>query len=52
MEKRIISVVLSGDLHKKLRTLQGKMIKDSKENISFSQVINDVLMRGLDNNPK
>jgi hypothetical protein len=52
MEKRIISVVLSGDLHKKLRALQGKMIKDSKENISFSQVINDVLMRGLVNSPK
>ena len=47
MEKKIITIVLSGELHKKLRDLQGKMIRDAKENISFSQVINDVLKRGI-----
>jgi len=47
MEKRIITVILSGDLHKQLRELQAKMIKDTKENITFSKVINQVLQHGF-----
>ena len=47
MEKRVITIVLSGELHKKLRDLQAKMLKDAKDNISFSHVINEVLTKGL-----
>ena len=50
MEKKIITIVVSKELQKKLRSLQAKMIKDTKENISFSQVVNDVLKRGLEKN--
>ena len=52
MEKKIVTIVLSKELQHKLRVLQAKMIKDAKENISFSQVINDVLKRGLEKNLK
>ena len=47
MEKKVVTIVLDKELQKRLRELQAKMIKDTKENISFSQVVNDVLIKGL-----
>ncbi len=42
-----ITIMLDEDLHKKLRELQGKMIGNSKEAISFSQVLNKALRKSL-----
>ncbi|MEM2785690.1 MAG: hypothetical protein QXW37_07380 [Candidatus Nitrosotenuis sp.] len=38
-----ISVVIEKDLVDKLRTIQAEMINKSKENVSFSFVVNQVL---------
>ncbi len=42
-----ITIMLEEDLAKKLRVLQSKKIRATKENISFSQVINEVIQKGL-----
>jgi len=42
-----LTIMLDQDLSKKLRDLQGRMMRVKKENVSFSQVINEVLQRGL-----
>jgi len=42
-----ITIMLDEDLHKKLRELQGKMIRNNKEAISFSQVLNKVVRQSL-----
>ena len=42
-----ISIMLDDDLQKKLRELQAKMIIRSQESISFSQVVNEIIRRGL-----
>jgi len=44
MSKRI-TIVLDDDLVKKLRTIQSKKLSKSKQNVSFSSVINDELRR-------
>ena len=41
------SIMLDEDLQKKLRVLQSKKIRVSGKNISFSQVINEVIQKGL-----
>jgi len=42
-----ITIMLNEDLHKKLRELQGKMIKNHKKGVSFSQVLNQTLRKSL-----
>jgi len=42
-----ITIMLDEDLHIKLRELQGKMIKNHKIAISFSQVLNNTLRKSL-----
>jgi len=39
--------MLDDELKKKLRLVQAKLIRDSKTNVTFSKVINDVLREGL-----
>ncbi len=39
--------MLNEDLEKKLRALQAKMIRHSQKTISFSQVVNEIIRRGL-----
>jgi len=39
--------MLDEDLGKKLRVLQSKKIRNSGKNISFSQVVNEIIRRGL-----
>jgi len=39
--------MLEEDLAKKLRVLQSKKIRVSEKNISFSQVVNEIIRRGL-----
>ena len=39
--------MLNDDLEKKLRELQAKMIRHSQKTISFSQVVNEIIRRGL-----
>ncbi len=39
--------MLDDELMKKLRLVQGKLIRDSKTSVTFSKVINDVLREGL-----
>ncbi|MBN4046051.1 hypothetical protein JYT57_00030 [Nitrosarchaeum koreense] len=46
MRKRV-TIVLNDDLIKKLRDKQSKLIKESKNSVSFSRVINEVLRKGL-----
>jgi len=41
--------MLDDELKKKLRIIQGKLIRDSKTNVTFSKVINVVLREGLKN---
>ncbi|MEM3063972.1 MAG: hypothetical protein QW177_01205 [Candidatus Nitrosotenuis sp.] len=43
-----ISVVIEKALVDKLRTIQAEMIHKSKENVSFSFVVNEVLKEGLE----
>ena len=42
-----ITIVLDDDLLKKLRLIQAKKIKKSKGAVSFSQVLNGVVRKGL-----
>lgn len=51
MAKRI-SIMLDEVLHKRLREHQAKMIRQKKNTVTFSQVINEIIERGLENWPK
>lgn len=42
-----ITVILEGDLVKKLRKIQAKKLKNSTSSISFSKVINETLKETL-----
>ena len=42
-----ITVMIDDDLVKKLHEIQAKQIKESKASVSFSNVINEVLRKGL-----
>ncbi len=44
---RRVTIVLDGDLAKKLRIIQSKKISKSTEHVSFSRVINMELRKGL-----
>ncbi|WP_299291181.1 hypothetical protein [Nitrosopumilus sp.] len=44
---RRVTFVIDYSTYKKLRDLQAKMIKNSKNNISFSKMINDLLRKSL-----
>jgi len=46
MAKRV-TVVLDDDTLRKLRVLQANMIKKTNENVSFSQVIGEMLKKSL-----
>jgi hypothetical protein len=46
MGKRI-TIVLDDDIDKKLRLLQAKAIQNSNSSVSFSKVMNEVLVKGL-----
>jgi len=39
--------MIDEDLQKKLRVLQSKKIRISKKNVTFSQVIDEVIQKGL-----
>ncbi len=42
-----ITIMIDRDLQKKLRVLQSKKIRVSRKNVTFSQVINEVIQKGL-----
>ena len=42
-----ITIMLNGDIAKKLRSLQAKKIKESSSTVSFSRIVNEVLEKGL-----
>ena len=42
-----ITIVLDGDLLKKLREKQAKLIKESTKSISLSSVVNKALRKGI-----
>jgi len=42
-----ISIMLNENLADKLRALQSKKIRVSRKNVSFSQVVNEVIQKGL-----
>jgi len=44
-----VTIIIDDDVNKKIRLLQGKLIQNSKQAISFSRVINDVCRDGLKN---
>ena len=46
MAKRI-TIMLDDELEKKLRLKQAKLIQKTKNTVSFSQVINEVIQKGL-----
>ena len=46
MGKRI-TIVLDDDLQKKLREKQAKKIKESNGSVSFSNVLNETLRKGI-----
>jgi len=46
MVKRI-SIMLDDDLVEKLRLIQAKKIKKSKGTVSFSQVLNEAVRKGI-----
>jgi hypothetical protein len=42
-----LSIMLEHELEEKLRSIQADMIKKSKKNVSFSNVVNLVLKNGI-----
>ena len=42
-----ITIVLNGEIHKKLRVKQAKEIKNSEKSVSFSKIINECLKKTL-----
>jgi len=46
MAKRI-TIVMDGDLDKKIRLIQSKMIQTSNSTVSYSKVINEILRKSL-----
>ena len=42
-----VTIMLDEDLAKKLRLLQAKRLKGSSKSISFSNVLNEVVRKGL-----
>lgn len=47
-ERSRISVIIDTKLEENLRETQAEMIKKTKRNVSFSEVVNDTLKKGLD----
>ena len=42
-----ITALIDDDIHKKLRAFQAKKIQKSKQSVSFSAVLNEILENGL-----
>ncbi len=42
-----ITVMLDDDLARRLRLMQAKQLKETNRNVSFSQVLNNVVKEGL-----
>lgn len=42
-----ITIVIESDIHRKLRNMQAKVIKDTGNNCSFSRIVNDELRTHL-----
>ncbi len=42
-----ITIIVTDDLLKKLHELQANQIKQSNKSVSFSRVLNEVLLKGL-----
>lgn len=42
-----VTIMLNDEIKKKLHEIQAKQIQESTLSVSFSQVVNDVLDRGL-----
>lgn len=42
---RRVTIIIDDDLDKKLRLRQAKLIKESRESVSFSSVINQTLRK-------
>jgi len=47
MVKRRITITIDSDLVKKLRMIQANKIKKTKESVSLSQMIDEILRKGL-----
>ena len=48
--KRAILILLQLQKHKKLRIIQARLIHKTKSSVSFSQVINEIVRKGLKEN--
>ena len=46
MSKRV-TIMIDGDLDKKLRQIQAKQIQETTSSISYSQVINETIRKSL-----
>ena len=42
-----ITIMLNGDIVKKIRKLQAKKITETSSSVSFSRIVNEVLEKGL-----
>ena len=42
-----ITIMIEKDLERKLRIVQGKKIAEAATGVSFSEVLNDVIRKGL-----
>jgi len=47
MAKQRITITIDSDLFKKLRMKQANKIKKTKESVSLSQMIDEILRKGL-----
>ena len=47
---RRITITINQEIESKLRDIQAKKILESKKSISFSQVLNQILIEGLKHN--
>jgi len=49
MKKQRISLLIDFELYKKMRILQAKKIRKTKNNVSFSQLVEDLVKAGMEN---
>lgn len=46
---RRITITINEEIEERLRELQAKKIQESRRNVSFSHIINQILLDGLNN---
>ena len=49
MKKRRVCLVFNNEFYQKLRSIQSDKIKETKRSLSLSQLVEDLVLNGIDN---